>query len=134
MISNEELQKKIQTVTYQIINESLSDAEKTAMNLTSEQIIPTINFFNKVQTILFTRFCEDKAYLGHNVEFECYYIDWDFKTQQFFTNPEVISVNLPLLNCLCQDRGIVFYTYEDRLHFDCPNGQIYNNIKKKSLL
>ena len=57
MIKEKELQKRLQEESYKIICESISEEERTAMNLTAEQIIPTIKLFRMIQYKLFEIYC-----------------------------------------------------------------------------
>ena len=49
MIDNRELHKRLQTESYRIICESISEEERKLMSLKEEEIIPTINIFRKIQ-------------------------------------------------------------------------------------
>lgn len=134
MISNDKLQHKLQIASYTIITESLTEEERTMMNLQPSEIIPTISFFYKVQKELFQRFCETKTYLERNVEFEYCYEKWNYQTRNFYIEPAVSQVNFAFLKRLCQDNCIEFYKFEDRYHFETSNREIYNNTKKKFLI
>lgn len=134
MISNDELQHKLQIVSYEIIAESITEEERSMMNLQAEEIIPTISFFKKMQSALFDRYYNGKFYPGKNIEYEFCYEKWDFETQTFYHAPEIIQVNLAFLKLLCKENNIIFYTFEDRYHFEISSNNLYNDIKRKCLI
>lgn len=127
MKNNEELQQKIQEETYKIICESITTEECQEMNLMSEEIIPTINFFKQVQTTLVDKSTQNKL-----PEVEYIYQDFDFKSYKFYIVPELLHVNRNFLSRLCHNSGIEFYTFEDRYHFELTKTKINEDIKKKN--
>jgi len=131
MISNDELQRKLQAESYKIICESISEEERTAMNLMPNQIIPTIIFLRNIQVALFRRFYEDKTYSRGNVEFEYCFEKWNSHEKKYITEPAVKKINLSFLKYLCKDIGIEFYIFEDRYHFELSKNSLYNDASKK---
>ena len=84
MIDNKELYEKLQAESYRIICESISEEEIKTMNLSPEQVIPTINFFKKIQVELFEKFCEEPLLNGESYYaycYECYNKDGNYVTK-----------------------------------------------------
>lgn len=131
MISNDELHQKLQAESYKIICESISEEDRSAMNLTKEQIMPTIIFFRKMQKELFHKFFQGDIYNRGIAEYEYCFEKFNFEEDKFIIEPEVINVNLSFLKSLCLSVGIEFYTFEDRYHFETSKSNLCNDVKKK---
>lgn len=126
MINNTDLNQRIEKEIYKIICESLTTEDYQKFNLSKEQVLPTLTFFKKVKSRLLDRLSENKT-----LEFEILYIDYNRETEKFFIVPELAQVNRNLLNYLCQEIGITFYSFEDCYHFETTIENIYTNLKKK---
>ena len=136
MIDNKELHKRLQTESYRIICESISEEEIKSMNLLPEQVIPTINFFKKIQVKLFEEFCKEPL-LNGETRYAYYYESYD-KDANCIIKPEFENVNLLFLRCLCADAGIKIsdpIPCWGRIYlFKCENGNIYEGVRKKYLI
>lgn len=126
MINNNDLHQKIEKEIYKIICESITEEDYQKFNLSKEQILPTLTFFKKVKSHLLERLSENKM-----LEFETTYIDYNRETEMFYIVPELAQVNRNLLNYLCQEVGITFYSFEDCYHFETTEQNIYTDLKKK---
>ena len=136
MIKEEKLQKKLQRESYKIICKSISEQERTAMNLTAEQIIPTINFFKEIQLNLLDDFCEDARIFNSESIFEYCSEIYDYESKTFIKKTEFKSINMSFLECLCKDVGIKILSDEkNRFYlFKWLNGRIYDDIRRKYLV
>ena len=135
MIDNKKLYKRLQTASYRIICKSISEEEIKSMNLSPEQVIPTINFFKKIQVELFEKFCEEPLLNGESCYEYCY--KCYEKDGSYVIKPEFKNINLPFLNCLCGNSGIKVtgpITWGQIYRFECRNGNIYDDVIKKYLI
>jgi len=126
MFKSDELHQKIQEETYKIICEGIDEYDRKLMQLAPNEIIPTINFFKRVQTALIDRLANNKP-----LEFECIYLNYDYETNKEYVAFELLNVNKSFLSYLCRDAGIEFYSFEDRYHFETTGNELCADIKKK---
>lgn len=126
MINNNDLHQRIEKETFKIICESITEEDYQKFNLSKKQILPTLTFFKNVKSRLLERLSENKT-----LEFEILYIDYNRETEMFYIVPELAQVNRNLLNYLCQEVGITFYSFEDCYHFETTEQNLYNDLKKK---
>ena len=107
------------------------------MNLTPKQIIPTITFFQKIKIELFESFCENYALLNGDSHFEYCSEDWNYHDKSWKIKTEFKNVNLSFLKYLCEQENIEtieFEQWKNYYRFECNNGIIYSDVKKKYLI
>lgn len=120
MINNNELRDEI----YKIINESISEEERNSMNLTLNQIIPTIDLFKRAQRVLIEMYFDDQPRYNWNMG---YYYSKKLK------NSDINLINISLLQKLCKNSVIEFNFNNDTIElvFSWHYSDIENDIMKK---
>ena len=119
MIENDKLQERLQEESYKIISESITEEEIVSMQLTKEQIIPTIRFFKEIQKLIINNYlnCEHDDYFGKGWINFCFdfeeveFVGFTESSVDFFKNEKV---NFSFLNALCENADIEFIKDDKR--------------------
>lgn len=101
MINNNELRDEI----YKIINESISEEERNSMNLTLNQIIPTIDLFKRAQIALIEMYFDVQPRYRNS----CYHYSRTLKDE------DINVINMFLLQKLCENATIDFSFNNDTI-------------------
>lgn len=134
MIDNKELHKRLQTESYRIICESISEEERKSMSLKEEEIIPTINIFRKIQIELIEYLWTNDACLDYEESIEYEVLDYDLPISK------LEGINITFLKLLCESVGIkcvegsAYNPKDDELRFFWKNKCLKDDVKRKYLI